>query len=326
MEARQLHGAEAQPQLLGQGCGGREPPYLDEIDFTIVPDDATRILQLKAGQVDATEFIPYERIKELQGDTNLTADLFPSTEVNYIVINSRPKLNDGTPNPLADERVRQALNFAINKQAIIQIITHGLGSQMHSYMSSATPLYTDLGVIYPYDLAKAKALLAEAGFGQGFSLTASVQAGKADDAGALAAIQQMWAPLGVKLKIEQMDLATLDARYHKGDFQLRAQYWTNDIADPNEITSYFAYFPNNQCQYSGWQEPTVDKLFEQSQVEQDPAKRAAEYREIQERYVRAAPILFLYESPFAAAQLKQVQGYKQIPLGNYSFETAYIEK
>jgi peptide/nickel transport system substrate-binding protein len=314
------------PYYWGKDAAGASLPYLDEIDLTIVPDDATRILQLKAGQVDATEFIPYVRIKELQGDANLTADLFPSTEVNYVVINSRPKLNDGTPNPLADERVRQALNFAINKQAIIQIITHGLGAPMHSYMSSATPLYTDLGAAYPYDLAKAKALLAEAGLGEGLTLTASVQAGKADDAGALAAIQQMWAPLGVKLKIEQMDLATLDARYHKGDFQLRVQYWTNDIADPNEITSYFAYFPNNQCQYGGWQDPQVDKLFEQSQVEQDPAKRAAEYREIQQRYEKAAPILFLYESPFAAAQRKQVQGYMQIPLGNYSFETAYIEK
>jgi peptide/nickel transport system substrate-binding protein len=314
------------PYYWRKDADGSALPYLDEIDLTIVPDDATRILQLKAGQIDATEFIPYERIKELQGDPNLTADLFPSTQVTYVQLNARPKLNDGTPNPLGDERVRQALNYAINKNAIIQIITHGLGTPMRSFMSSTTPLYADLGPAYPYDLAKAKALLAEAGYAKGFALDAFSQSGKSDDSNTLAAMQQMWAPLGVKLTIEQMDLATIDARYHKSDFQMRTGYWTNDIADPNEITSYFAYYPNIQCQYSGWQDKRADQLFDQSQVEQDPAKRAAEYKEIQEIFMKGAPMFFLYESPFAAAQRKQVKNYKQIPLGNYYFETTYVEK
>jgi peptide/nickel transport system substrate-binding protein len=313
------------PYYWGKDADGTSLPYLDEIDFTIVPDDATRILQLKAGQIDATEFIPYERIKELQGDPNLTADLFASTQITYVQLNARQKLNDGTPNPLSDERVRQALNYAINKQAIIQIVTHGIGTPMKSYVPSTTPLYADLGPAYPYDMAKAKALLAEAGYPRGFSLSSFAQAGKSDDTATLAAMQQMWAPLGVKLSIQQLDLATLDARYHKADYQMRTGYWTNDIADPNEITSYFAYYPTVQCQYSGWQDSAIDKLFEQSQVEQDRAKRAADYRDIQQRYVKAAPMFFLFESPFAAAQRKQVQGYRQIPLGNYYFETTYIE-
>jgi peptide/nickel transport system substrate-binding protein len=294
--------------------------------MTVVPDDATRILQLKAGQIDATEFIPYERVKELQGDPNLTADLFPSTQITYIQLNARPKLNDGSPNPLSDERVRQALNYAINKQAIIKIVTHDLGTPMRSFIPSTTPLYADLGPAYPYNIAKAKALLADAGYSKGFSLGAFSQSGKADDSNTLAAIQQMWAPLGVKINIEQMDATTMDDRYHKADFQMRTGYWTNDITDPNEITSYFAYYPTTQSQYSGWQDKHVDELFEKSQSEQDPVKRGAEYKEIQEIFMKAAPMFFLYESPFAAAQRKQVKNYRQIPLGNYYFETTYIEK
>jgi peptide/nickel transport system substrate-binding protein len=305
---------------------GRQLPYLDEVNLTVVPDDATRILQLKAGQIDATEFVPYERAHELQGDTNLTMDLFPSTQITYLQLNADPKLNDGTPNPLSNDKVRQALNYAISKKAVIQVVTHGLGTPMHSYMPSTTPLYADLGAVYSYDMKKAKALLTEAGFPNGFSLTAFAQAGKANDSSTLATLQQMWGQLGVKLSIQQMDLPTMDARQHKSDYQIRTAYWTNDIADPNEITSYFAYFPNIRNQFSGWQDVRTDKLFLQSQVELDPAKRAAEYKELQQIYVAGAPMFFLYESPFAAATRKNVIGFRQSPLGNDMFETAYIEK
>ena len=314
------------PYYWGKDESGHSLPYLDEIDMTIVPDDATRLLQLKAGQIDATEFVPYERVAELQKDPNLTTYLFPSTQITYSQMNAKPKLNDGTPNPLSNEKVRQALNYAINKKAIIQIVTHGLGTPMASYIPSTTPLYVNLGPAYPYDLAKAKALLKEAGFANGFSLTAFAQAGKSDDSATLAAYQQMWAPLGVKLSIQQVELASLDDRQHKFDYQIRSAYWTNDIADPNEITSYFAYFPTTGNQYSGWDSPEIDKLFEQSQEEQDPAKRAAQYKKIQELYMAAAPMFFGYESPFAAASTTKVKGFLQIPLGNYSFERATVEK
>ena len=314
------------PYYWGKDASGAALPYLDEVDMTVVPDDATRILQLKAGQVDATEFVPYERAKELSGDPKLTMDLFPSTKVTYVQLNARPKLNDGSPNPLADEKVRQALNYALNKKAVIQIVTHGLGAPMQSYMPSTTPLYTALGPVYAYNMAKAKSLLAASGYPKGFNLVALSQAGNADDVSTLAAMQQMWAPLGVKLSIQQMDLVSLDAHYHKYDFQMRTGYWTNDIADPNEITSYFAYYPNIQCQYSGWKSDRIDALYDQSQVEQDPAKRAAQYKEIQQTFVQGAPMFFLYESPFAAASRKEVHGFMQIPLGNYVFDTAYVEK
>ena len=314
------------PYYWGKDETGESLPYLDEVDLKIVPDDATRILQLQAGQIDAAEFIPYARVKELQGNAALSMELFPSTKVDFLQLNARPKLLDGTLNPLSSEKVRQALNYAVNKRAIIQIVTHGLGTPLHSYMASTTPLYADTGEAYPFDPKKAKVLLSEAGYGDGFNLTVFAQAGKADDATVLAAVQQMWAAVGVKLSIQQMDLATLDDRYHKDDFQMRTAYWTNDIADPSEITSYFAYFPNIQCQHSGWKSDRADALFEQSQVEQDPAKRTTQYKEIQQIYMGAAPLIFFYQTPFAAAALKKVKGFYQLPLGNDVFETAYIEK
>ena len=64
------------------------------------------------------------------------------------------------------------------------------------------------------------------------------------------------------MKIEQVDNATRTARYRAGDFPMRASLWTDDIADPSEITSYFAYFPNIQSLHSGYEDKTIDKLFE----------------------------------------------------------------
>ena len=315
------------PYYFGTDSAGRHLPYLNEVDLTIVPDDATRILQLQAGQIDATEFIPFSRVKELQADSNLAMDLFPSTQINYLQLNVMPKLSDGTPNPLSNEKVRQALNYAISKNAIIKVVTHGLGSPMHSYMASSTPLYSPgAGPAYPYNPAKAKELLKEAGYDKGFTLTALVQAGKANDITTLTLIQQMWGAVGVTLKIQQLDETTMDNRRNAMNFQVLSAFWTNDIGDPNEVTNYSAYYPNIKSQFSGWKSDKIDALYEQSQQELDPAKRAAEYKEIQQIYVAGAPMFFLYESPFTIATRKNVIGFKQSPLGNDIFDMAYISK
>ena len=314
------------PYYWAKGDDGKALPYLDEVDFQIIPDDATRILKLRSGEIDGAEFIPYARVKELQADPKIDMRLFPSTEVTYLTVNDRPKLANGSDNPLGNVMVRQALNYAINKDALIQIVTHGIGTPMRSFMSSTTPLFADQGPAYPYDPAKAKALLAQAGYAHGLSVSSLALAGSADDLTIIAAIQQMWSLVGVKLAIEQVDNATLDARYHKPDFQMRTGDWTNDINDPNEITSYFDYYPNIQNQHSGWDNKQDDALFEQSQSQADPAKRAAEYKQIQADYMKEAPIFFLYQSPYPVALSKKVQGFWQTPLGNNVFVRATVSK
>ncbi|MEZ4659672.1 MAG: ABC transporter substrate-binding protein [Caldilineaceae bacterium] len=76
---------------------------------------------------------------ELQADANIDMELYPH-KVNYILMNNRPELNDGAANPLSDVRVRQALNYATDKDALIQLVAFGTGKAMQSYMSSTTPL------------------------------------------------------------------------------------------------------------------------------------------------------------------------------------------
>jgi peptide/nickel transport system substrate-binding protein len=241
-------------------------------------------------------------------------------------MNVRPKLKNGSDNPLSDVRVRQALNYAIDKAALIKIVTYDVGKPVISYMSSATPLVFGDGPAYPYDVAKAKDLLKQAGIAEGTEVTCLALAGSADDTAILSTIQQMWAQVGVKLNIEQVDNATRTARYRDGDFQMRTSLWTDDIAAPSEITSYFAYVPNIQSLHGGWQDKNVDKLYEDGQKEADATKRADMYKQIQKTYMDAAPIIFLYESPYPVALRKNVKGFVQIPLGNNIFSGAYIEQ
>jgi peptide/nickel transport system substrate-binding protein len=314
------------PHYWQMGADGKPLPYLDEVDFPVIPDDATRILKLQAGEVDGAELIPYARVAELKNDANLNMELYPSTKVTFLTINVRPKLKNGSDNPMANVKFRQALNYAIDKAALIKIVTYDVGKPVISFMSSATPLVSGDGPAYAYDVEKAKALLKESGVPEGTEVTCLALAGSADDTAILSTIQQMWSQIGVKLNIEQVDNATRTARYRDGDFQMRTSLWTDDIADPSEITSYFAYFPNIESLHSGWQDKTVDKLYEDGQKEADVAKRTEMYKQIQKIYMDAAPIIFLYESPYPVALRKNVKGFVQIPLGNNIFSGAYLEQ
>ncbi len=314
------------PHYWRKGADNQPLPYLDSVKFVIIPDDATRILKLKAAEIDVAEFVPYSRVAELKADSRLDMVLFPAAQVNYFAFNARPTLKDGTKNPLGDVKVRQALNYATNKQALIQVVSYGAGTPAQSFMPMSTPMAYGEGPLYPYNLAKAKALLAEAGYGAGFEITCMALAGSQDDAAKLVALQQMWAPLGVKLKIEQLEAATRLARYNNADFQMRTSLWTNDINDPGQSTSIFAYYPTRQNNRSGWQDPRIDTLFEESRSELDTAKRAVMFKEIQQRYAEAAPIVFTMEVPYPVAMLKKVRGFVQIPLGNNLFVETSLEK
>jgi len=121
-------------------------------------------------------------------------------------------------------------------------------------------------------------------------------------------------------------MATRLARFKAGDFQIRGFYWTDDISDPSEATGYYVYPPVNGALRSGWSDDKANKLFEASQQEIDPEKRADEYKQIQEIYNDAAPIIYLYEVPYAVAFRKNVKGFVQLPLGNNIFEGSSVEK
>ena len=307
------------------GADGEKLPYLDGITFEVIPDDATRILRVQSGELDGAELIPFARVAELQADPKVRMELFPSTRVQYITMNVRDQI-EGRDNPLSDPKVREAMNYAANKAAIIQVVTFGVGSPMTTFMSSATPMATDNGPLYPFDIEKAKQLMAESRYPDGFSTSILALAGNQDELGIATALQQMWAQIGVTLEIKQVDNATRTQEYRDGVFDMRVAAWTNDIADPGQITSYFAYSPTIDALHSGWKNAEVDALYEASQSETDVVKRAEEYATIQKIFNESGPTVPLYETPYPVALQTNVKGFVQIPLGNNIFRETYLEK
>ena len=231
----------------------------------------------------------------------------------------RPQLG-GKDNPLSNEKVRQAMNYAANKEAIIQIVTHNVGSPMTSFMSSATPLHAGDKPLYPYDVEKAKS--ADEG-GRFRERLRDVDAGARRQPGRDRHRHRAAADVGRDRHQaraaagRQRHPHRAIPRRHLHDARLGA--WTDDIADPNEITSYFVYSPTIDALHSGWKSEEADKLFEASQKEIDPAKRAEQYAKIQEIFNASGPIVPLYETPYPVALSKKVQGFLQIPLGNNIF-------
>lgn len=308
-----------------KGEDGKALPYLDGLDFEVIPDDATRILKLQSGELDGAEFIPYSRVEELKQADGIVMELYPSTRVQYIDMNVRPQLG-GKDNPLSNEKVRQAMNYAANKEAIIQVVTHNVGKQLTSFMSSATPLHTGDKPLYPYDIEKAKSLMKEAGFENGFETSLLVLAGNQDEIGIATALQQMWGEIGIKLELQQVDNPSRTKQYREGTFTMRVSAWTDDIADPNEIASYFVYSPTIQALHSGWKSEEADKLFEASQKEINPDKRGEQYGKMQDIFNATGPTIPLYETPYPVALSKKVHGFLQIPLGNNLFGAAWLDK
>ncbi len=313
------------PNYWDNGADGQPLPYLDGLTFEIIPDDATRILKLQSGDIDGAEFIPFARVAELKADANIKMELFPGTRVWDIIINVRPELG-GNPNPLSDEKVRQAMNYAANKEALVQVVTFGVGTPLSSFMSTTTPMHSGDGPLFPYDLEKAKALMAESGFPDGFKTSILTIAGNQDDLGITTALQQMWAAIGIELEIKQVDNASRTEQYRAGTFDMRTGGWTNDIADASQITSYFAYSPTIDALHSGWKNAEVDELFEASQKEMDVAKRTAQFARIQEIFNVSGPTIALYETPYPVALGSKVNGFVQIPLGNNIFRETWLAK
>ena len=294
-------------------------PITDQIKFVNIPDDNTRVLQLQSGDIDAMEYLPLSRVGELKDDPNVTVQLIPSTFVQYLLPNNRVE-------PYNDKNVRLALYYATDRQALLKTITFGLGTIANSYMSPATPFYSKDVTAPEFDLAKAKEYLAKSKFPNGFTTTLTIVGDDQTDVQIATAVKEMYSKIGVTVNIEQVDQGTRSARYDKSDFQMMTSYWTDDMVDPDELTTYIAYFPASQSMQSGYNNADLNKLIEQARLESDLTKRAEDYKKIQQIFNDDAPIINLYYKPYVVGVSRKVKDLYQLPTGVYPMKLVYVEK
>ena len=173
-----------------------------------------------------------------------------------------------------------------------------------------------------YDVALAKKFLAKSSVPNGFNMTIEVGTGKALAGEISQIMQQELAAIGIKVTITQLDSTTLFANEQKGQYHSSLSGWTNDIPDPDELST-FAVDPIHGGSHdfnTYYTDPAVAKLNSQAEQTSDPATRKALYSQIQKAWAADAPILPLYYIPYINAVSSKVHGFSENPLGYFNLQ------
>lgn len=285
---------------------------LDGVEWIAVPDDNTRMLKMQAGELDAAIFVPFSRIEELQGDANLKVLLDPSTREDALLLNHE--------NPaLAKPEVRVALDIAIDKQAIVDAVTFGIGEVANSYIPKGALYYNADNLRRPYDPEKAKEMIEAAGE-SGLTLDYMVNAGDEVDEQIAVLVQQQLAQAGVTVTLQKIDPSVTWDTLVAGDYDLTVNYWTNDILDPDQKTTFVLGHDVNLNYYTRYENEEVKQLVADARVETDPAKREAMYVKLQQTAKAEVNWIDLYYSPYRNVTQSYVENFYQNPLGRFFLE------
>jgi oligopeptide transport system substrate-binding protein len=221
--------------------------------------------------------------------------IFPAFGTYYYEFNCQPKLLDGSDNPLADVRVRQALSMAIDKGAIVRDV----GRLNQPITSDFIPPGVFPGYAtppgLPYDVQRARELLAEAGYPGGRGLRRlSILFNTESTHGDIATmIHRQWQQqLGVDVDLEGVEVKVFGARVHTHDFMISRAGWFGDYYDPSTFTD--KYVTNGDNNNAGWSNKDYDRLLGEAELEIDPQKRLGILSEAENILLNDAPIVPLY--------------------------------
>ena len=276
-------------------------PRLDRVVFRFIPDPNATLAALKAGDIDASLFgLGPEHVQEVQKDARFQVVVGDTTNDVILAMNNSRK-------PYADVRVRRAITHAINKQDVLQGAMFGLGRILGSNVDPLNPYYVDVSGLMPYDPARAKKLLAEAGYPNGFETVLKVAPQYYYTVRTGEIIANHLAKVGVKVRIEQIEWGQWIARvWREADYDLtiigHAEAW--DIENYAKPTYYFRY-----------DSPEFQTLFKESEVTLDDKARRELYARMQKKLVEDAPVVWLYMHPRLVVAKKGVAGlWKDLPV------------
>ena len=269
-------------------------PTLETVTFRFVPEDASRLVMLEAGEVHAIMRVPPKDVPRLQGDPNIKIVKADSVRVIYIGFNTQVP-------PFNDKRVRQALNYAIDKQAIVDAILEGAGAVSTAPIVPAVFGYHTVGP-YPFDPARARQLLAEAGFPQGFKATMHHPSGRyMMDVAIAESIQSMLREVGVEVELITMEWAAYLAFLRKPPAEAGHQMFLLGWGCVTGDADYGVYplLHSSQWPPVGWgvsyfKDERADALMDQARITPDPVQRKALYRDALAIIWEGAPWIFLH--------------------------------
>jgi peptide/nickel transport system substrate-binding protein len=295
-------------------------PYLNSVTWTDVPSDNTRQLQLKGGQAQVDEFPAWSTVGSLKTTPDVTMNLFNSTRTDYLAFNELRK-------PFGDVHVRRAISLAVNRAALVKAVLFGNGKPANSLFPPQVPYYQAATQGLQFDLTAAKQEMAKSSVPHGFSTTILVSSGFSDYVTIATILQSELKPLGINLKIQQLDPNTANTDQQSLKYDMTLTYWTMDIPDPDELAT-FGVDPNSGARsfFTAYNNPTVVKATHDAEQTLSTAARQDLYNTVQSDSASDAFMAFLYNSPYAYATSSSVHGFYVTPLGNYHLENVWMSK
>ena len=287
----------------------------DEIKWTWSSEPSVMNMALLSGQVDVINPVPPQFGRQLKSNPQVKLEQGQGASVFWVALNVEQK-------PLNDVRVRQALNLATDKEALLKAVMFGFASAANSPLAPVNEGYDKTLNDYPWDLDKAKALLKEAGYPQGFEMNIAVQG---PDARTAQILQAMWGKVGVKLNIQQMEsgvwskaafapaaeklanrtdavLASWSSGLNGSDLQLRPLYYSQSAAPAGANLGFY-------------RNPQVDELLDKAATTMDDNARIAEYVAAQKAIMHDAPHVMLYFQDDLYATRATIKGVRMEPGG-----------
>jgi peptide/nickel transport system substrate-binding protein len=290
--------------------GGQVLP--SSLTFRIIPEGAARTIALETGEVDMVLLVDAVDAQRVEDNPDLRLVETLSPKIEYFAFNQKA-------GPLGNKLVRQAINHAINRQAIFDVIAEGRGKLNNSGMNSKIMGYNPNIRGYAYDPVKARELLAQAGYPKGFDTVISVSGDQRNRSAQI--FQAFLKDVGVNAAIENIEWSSFLAKVNRGDYEILTMSYNNTTGDPD--TSLYQLFnsavPASAGNRSFVNVPKVDELLNAGRVELDISKRLFLYQELQEILADEAVWVPLFDIAGLFGLRAGLQGFEPHPLGSDIF-------
>jgi peptide/nickel transport system substrate-binding protein len=269
-------------------------PKVERATFRFIADPNSALAALKAGDVDASLFgLGPEHVRSLRNDARFTVIAGDTTNDVVMAMNNSRK-------PFTDVRVRRAVTHAIDKRSVLEGAMFGMGKILGSNVDPLNPYYTDVSGVVPYDPARARKLLAEAGYAGGFETVLRVTPQYQYTVRTGEIIVDQLKKVGINVRLEQIEWSQWLGRvYKEADYDMtiigHGESW--DIGNYANPKYYFRY-----------DSPAFRELLQKADVTLDDRQRRQLFARLQRMLAEDAPVVFLYMHPYLAVARKGVQG------------------
>lgn len=289
------------------------PPRISGVTFRFISEPSTALSALQAGEVDWTDSIPPQRVSQLRDDESLRLAVTPSNDYWYLA------LNDAKP-PWNDVRVRQAIAYGIDRDAIVQATSYGTAAKNQLAIPEGNPWYTSYDT-YSYDIDKAKSLMAEAN-ARPERLDMLVTSEYPETVTAAQIIADNLAPLGITVDIRTVDFATWLDEQNNGNFDMLMMGWLGNI-DPDDFY-YAQHHTEGTSNAQKFSDPEVDRLLDAGRVETDRDRRRDDYARAARLIADQVSYIYLYNPSILQAWTPALSGYEARRDGAIRFRTAVL--